>query len=105
VRAVRLLELLGDGLGPVWGAVVDDYELPIDVAVGWERMLAMGGVEKGQGRRRGLLLGEGAVEEPCDDREVLALVEGRKDDSIVRIQSQHHPPSYLDHSAQWAAYE
>jgi hypothetical protein len=32
------------------------------------------------------LLGEGAVEEPGDDGEVLPLVEGREDDAVVQLQ-------------------
>lgn len=31
VWCVGFCELVGDDLGSVWGAVVDDYELPVEV--------------------------------------------------------------------------
>ena len=69
LRVVGFDELFGDVLGSVGGAVVDYYYFPVEGAV-----QLLGGVEIWLGCS--LLLGESLVEQPDDDGQVLALVEG-----------------------------
>jgi hypothetical protein len=61
VWGVGLRELAGDDLRPVWGAVVDDYELPVEVS----RSRGLAGCawweERGGGGGDDVQFGEGAV--------------------------------------------
>jgi hypothetical protein len=57
VWGVGFCELVCDDLGPVWGAVVDDYEFPVEVSVAGG--IGVGFLDRGKGRY--LQLGEGAV--------------------------------------------
>lgn len=86
VGSVGLDELLGDVLGAVGRAVVDDDELPIDVAVRTEPKLARGLHARIARGRRGtgtnVLFSKGALQQPCDDGQVLALVEGGQDHRV-----------------------
>jgi hypothetical protein len=86
VWGVGFCELVGDDLGAVGGAVVDDYELPVEVAV-WVGMGLVRCCGRGVGRRgersgKDVQLGEGAVEEPGYDGEVAALVVGWEEDGV-----------------------
>lgn len=92
-RGVGLYELVRDLLRAVGGAVVDNNEFPVDVA-GGEAVISPGelrglnlGHDGGQMVRHralvgNLLLGEGLLQQPGDDGQVLALVEGGQDDRI-----------------------
>lgn len=89
--SVELDELGGDILGAVGRTVVDDYEFPVDVS-GFESKSASGNIgyyqhQLGRGRAidwtgGDILLAKGAVEQPGDDGEVLAFIEGRQDDRV-----------------------
>ena len=65
VRGVGFCELVCDDLGPVRGAVVDYYELPVEVSEGGDgvSVVLWGRGKGGEGMEEGgdVQLGEGAV--------------------------------------------
>lgn len=101
VGSVGLDELEGDFLGSVRGAIVDDDQFPVEVPVTQQQNFSMTFTT-----RRGflfsegefVLLGEHAVQQPCHDREVLSLIEGREDDRVL-------VSSALGHSERREEYE
>lgn len=74
---VDLLQLGGDLLGAIGGAVVDDDELPVEVA----RQAASAWAAARTGA--GLLVGEGLVEQPGDDGQIAALVVGGQEHRVL----------------------
>lgn len=73
-----------DVLGAVGGAIVDDDNLPVELAA---EVLA-GGYE--EGKVGSILLGEALFNEPDNDGEVLALVVGREDDGVLGLRWSGH---------------
>lgn len=87
MRAVGLDELVGDLLGTVGGAVVDDDEFPVEVTGGIPYQLLLACLQftrpPNSSRTTGsLLLRESSLQQPGDDREVLALVESGQDHRV-----------------------
>lgn len=84
MRRVGLDELLGDFLGAIGRAVVDDDEFPVNVAgkgkgwSAWSRITR----EADNGRIGDVLFSKGALQQPCDDGQVLALVECGQDHRV-----------------------
>jgi hypothetical protein len=70
---------VGYGLGAVWGAVVDDYEFPVDVA---GVVLVWRSLWRWVGGKIEALFFECLCQKPCYDGEVAALVVGREEDGV-----------------------
>ena len=83
VGGVGLDELVGDVLGAVGRAVVDDDEFPIELAGDCQQ--PFGTRAERMQNQLDLLLCESAVQQPGHNGEVLALVVRRQDDRVLVI--------------------
>ena len=84
--AVELLELLSDFEGAVRGAIVDNNDLPVQFTTRIPLLVVYFNIRLDFKR---ILLGKSPLDQPNDDREVLALVVGRQDDRVLVIGGSH----------------
>lgn len=84
VGGVGLDELVGDILGSVGRAVVDDDEFPVQVAVnGGAELSAHVFTFNASLLTSHLLLCKGAVQQPCHDGEIFPLIVRRQNDRVL----------------------
>jgi hypothetical protein len=86
--AVGFCELVCDNLRPVRGSVINDYELPVKVSRYIQSVFTSGDILIDS--LEAVLFGEGAVQEPSDDRKVAAFIICRQNDRVFIFRSGGH---------------
>lgn len=87
-RAIEVLELLRDLEGAVRGSVVDDNNFPIQLSI-IEKEIEVSHSTLSLYQLKYILLIEGPLDQPDNDREVPPLIVGGKNDRVLVLGRRH----------------